>query len=107
MDLFDLNEMTKGWFVGNFDPTSFRTSDVEVAVKQYKKGDMEGKHFHKIATEITVVVSGKVEMCERVFSKGSIIVLNPGEATAFKALEDCINVVVKIPGAKNDKYESE
>ena len=30
-----LDEMTKGWFVGNFFPTLYRTNDVEVAVKRY------------------------------------------------------------------------
>lgn len=107
MDIFDLDSMTNGWFIGNFAPTALTTTDVEVAVKRYKTGDQEKKHFHKIATEVTVVVSGKVEMCEQIFSAGSIIVLRPGEATSFRALEDSINVVVKIPGAIQDKYESD
>ena len=34
-----LDDMTKGWFVGNFEPTVLNTEDVEVAVKKYKKGD--------------------------------------------------------------------
>ena len=38
-----LCDMTKGWFVGNFEPTLLKTSDVEVAVKTYKKGDKESK----------------------------------------------------------------
>ena len=46
-----LNDMIKGWFVGNFEPTLYRTNDCEVAVKRYLKGDCEKKHHHKIATE--------------------------------------------------------
>lgn len=101
-----LDNMFKGWFVGNFEPTLYRTNDCEVAVKSYKKGDKEGKHFHKIATEITVIVKGKVKMFDKEFSEGDIVVVEPGEATAFEALEDSMNVVVKLPGANNDKYES-
>ena len=102
-----LNSMIKGWFVGNFEPSLYKTNNCEVAVKTYKKGDKERKHFHKIATEITVVIKGKVKMFEKIFSDGDIIVVEPGEATAFEALEDTINAVVKLPGANNDKYETE
>ncbi|WP_462104249.1 hypothetical protein [Campylobacter concisus] len=102
-----LDDMTKGWFVGNFTPTLFNTNDVEVAVKEYKKGQKESRHHHKIATEITVVISGKIRMNDIVYSKGDIIVMYPSEATDFEALEDTINAVVKIPGANNDKYLGE
>ena len=102
-----LADMTKGWFVGNFDPSLYKTNDCEVAVKSYKKGDKEVKHYHKIATEITVIVKGKVRMFDTEYSEGDIIVVEPGEATAFETLADAVNVVVKIPGANNDKYEVE
>ena len=99
-----LNEMTKGWFIGNFEPSLYKTNDVEVAVKSYKAGDHEQKHHHKIATEFTLVVQGTVKMFDREFSEGDIIVVEPGDSTDFTALTDAENVVVKIPGANNDKY---
>jgi len=104
MKKFHLKDMTKGWFVGDFNPAVLNTKDVEVAVKEYSAGDTETKHYHKIAKEITVVVSGQVEMCGRVFSKGDIIFLDPGEETAFRAITDAVNVVVKMPGIANDKF---
>jgi len=42
-----LENMLKGWFIGNFEPTLLRTNGVEVAVKEYKKGDYEELHYHK------------------------------------------------------------
>lgn len=99
-----LKEMKGGWFIGNFDPSLFKTNACEVAVKQYKKGDKEGKHFHKIATEYTVIIKGKVRMFNEIYSEGDIVVVEPGDATDFEALEDSVNVVVKLPGANNDKY---
>jgi quercetin dioxygenase-like cupin family protein len=107
MKIANLEDMVKGWFVGNFEPTLLKTNDVEVAVKEYKKGDSESKHYHKVATEITVIISGKVCMNGRVYSKGDIITMEPGEATDFEALEDSVNVVVKYPGANDDKYLGE
>ncbi|MCA3174212.1 MAG: hypothetical protein ING36_01540 [Burkholderiales bacterium] len=99
-----LNDMFKGWFVGNFSPTAFATDGCEVAVKNYSAGEFEGKHYHKIATEITLVLSGRVKMAGGIWCGGDIIVLEPGEITSFEAIEDSVTVVVKVPGATNDKY---
>lgn len=101
-----LHEMTRGWFIGDFHPSLLKTQDVEVAVKYYQEGDYEDTHFHKIATEYTVIISGKVKMNGIEYSAGDIIIMEPGDITDFKCLEnETVNVVVKIPGAKNDKYE--
>lgn len=99
-----LDEMVKGWFVGNFTPTVHSTAACEVAVKRYKAGDRETAHYHKVATEITLVLEGRVRMAGKEWGPGSIIALSPGEATDFEALTDAVNVVVKTPGATNDKY---
>ena len=107
MKISSLNNMIRGWFVGNFEPPLYRTNDCEAAVKTYKKGDYECKHYHKIATEITVIVEGKVKMFGNIYGKGDIIVVEPGDITDFEAVEDVVNVVIKIPGANNDKYIEE
>ena len=99
-----LKDMVRGWFVGNFEPTLYRTNDVEVAVKEYKAGDYEDAHYHKIATEITVVMSGRIKMFEREFESGDIVVAEPDDVTRFDALTDAVLTVVKLPGANNDKY---
>ncbi len=105
MKIANLKDMKNGWFVGNFEPTILKTNDVEVAVKSYKKGDKEKAHYHKIATEITVITKGSVKMFDKVWNKDDIIIVEPGDITSFEAIEDSENVVVKIPGANNDKYE--
>ena len=99
-----LQDMTKGWFVGDFTPTLHPTRDVEVAVKHYRAGDREGAHFHKIAREFTAIVSGTVRMNGRTFAECDIVIIEPGEATDFEAVTDAVTTVVKIPGAKDDKY---
>ena len=107
MKVSKLDDMVKGWFVGNFEPSLIPTNDVEVAVKSYKKGDSEDMHYHKIATEITVIVSGKVKMNDIIYRQGDIITIEPNESTDFEALEDTVCTVVKYPGASNDKYLGE
>lgn len=107
MKKYQLNDMTKGWFVGDFSPTIIKTQEVEVGVKQYRQNEYEETHHHKIATEITVIVSGKVRMNGEIYAAGDIIVIEPGESTDFEVLEDVTTVVVKYPGAQNDKYMGE
>jgi len=104
MNVAKLDSMKGGWFVGNFEPSFYKTNDVEVAVKRYKAGDYENWHYHKVATELTVIVSGKVEMNGQRYYAGDIIVIEPNEGTDFRAITEAINVVVKIPGVNNDKY---
>ncbi len=104
MKLNKLNEFTKGWIIGNFNPSLFETDEFEVAVKTYKAGDYEEAHFHSIATEWTIICKGKVQMNGNEFVEGDVITIQPGEATDFKVLEDTITTVVKIPCVKGDKY---
>jgi hypothetical protein len=106
MKIYKLDNMVKGWFIGNFHPSVFYTNAFEVAVKRYKQGDSESRHYHRIATEFTVVVSGRVRMIGRVWSDGDIIMLEPGEQTDFVAITDAIITVVKIPSSCDDKVES-
>ena len=105
MKIARIEEMTKGWFIGNFEQSLLKTNAVEEALKKYKKGDYEKAHYHKIATEFTVIVSGRVRMNGKEYIEGDIIVIEPNDSTDFEALEDnTVNVVVKIPGANDDKY---
>jgi quercetin dioxygenase-like cupin family protein len=96
--------MVKGWFVGDFEPSAYKTAACEVAVKKYIAGDSEPKHFHKVADEVTLILSGRVIMNNSEYISGQIIVIKAGEATDFFAIEDSITVVVKTHSCVNDKF---
>lgn len=103
MKTYKLDNMIRGWFVGDFE-SAFRTKDCEVAVMRYKAGDKDKKHYHKVATELTVVVKGKVMINGKEYCEGEIIVMEPGDVSEFQALTDAIDVVVKMPSVVGDKY---
>ena len=105
LEKYKLEDMIKGWFIGNFEPSLYTTNDVEVGIKKYSAGDYENAHYHKIATEFTVIISGTVEMNGVQYFENEIIKIIPGVKTNFKAITDVVTVVVKLPGANNDKYE--
>lgn len=100
----NLINMKSGWFIGDFEPSLFKTNNFEISVKKYKKGEYERSHYHKIATEFTVITSGRVKMNGVEYKDGDIIKIYPNESTDFLVLEDTITTVVKIPSVKNDKY---
>jgi anti-sigma factor ChrR (cupin superfamily) len=99
-----LADMKRGWFVGNFEPTAYRTDEVEVAVKHYAAGDSEERHVHRVATELTAVIHGSVRMDGHELGAGDVITLDPGDPSDFLALTDAVVVAVKLPAVPGDKY---
>ena len=105
MKRFKLDDMTRGWFVGDFEPVVLKTSDAEVAVKHYAAGSQEQRHMHKVAPEVTLILNGEARMNEEIYTAGDIVLIEPGESTDFEALSEVTTVVVKVPSVKGDKYE--
>jgi hypothetical protein len=104
MKIFNLKLMVKGWFIGNFEPNAYKTAECEIGVKKYVKGDYEYKHFHKKAVEVTLIISGKVKMGNKIFKSNDIILIEKDEAVDFEVLEDTITVVYKSRSVSNDKF---
>lgn len=103
MNVYKLDDFTKGWFIGDFSPSIKKTALFEAAVKNYKAGDTETNHVHDIATEYTIIAYGKVSMNGVEFNAGNIIEIKPGEPCEFSCIEDAITFVVKTPSVKQDK----
>lgn len=104
LSLHPLGEFKGGWFVGDFSPTLFPAQAVEIAVKYYKAGDFEAAHVHRVATEFTVITSGRVRMNGIEIGPGTVVRVPPGCATDFSALTDVCTAVVKLPCVRGDKF---
>lgn len=104
MKRFRLEDMFRGWFIGNFAPAAFVTEACEVTYKKDPVGHSEPMHYHKVSPEIVLVTKGDFRINNQNYSPRDIVVIEPGEATESLALTDSEIVVVKIPAAKNDKY---
>ncbi len=104
MKKFNLKSFTKGWFIGNFKPAIFNTADFEIAIKKYQKGNKENSHYHKVAKEYTAIISGLFKFNDKILKEGDIMMIEPNESVKFACLKDGVNVVIKIPSIKNDKF---
>ena len=104
MKKLDFSSMKGGWFIGNFTPSAFQTNDFEVGYAKHKKGDFWEKHYHKIATEITLIVKGKVKIDDKIYSAGEILIVYPNEVVDPEFLEDVEFMIIKVPSDVQDKY---
>lgn len=100
----NVDNFIKGWLVGDFKPSIINSKDIEVGLKYYKKGDKETSHVHKIITEYTIVVYGKIRMNDKVYYEKEIVEILPNTSTDFESLEDSITLVIKSPSIPSDKY---
>jgi hypothetical protein len=107
MKIFDSKPfMDKGgWFIGDFDPSVFKTDAFEVSYKKHYKNENWPRHHHKISTEINFLIRGKMTINDVTVVAGEIFLIEKNESVKPIFLEDCELIVVKVPGAKNDKYE--
>jgi quercetin dioxygenase-like cupin family protein len=97
--------MFRGWFIGDFEPSVYKTKLFEVGKMTHKKDEIKPKHYHKIATEINVMLSGKMILQGNEINIGDIFIFEPGEIADPIFLDDCEILVVKIPSIPGDKYE--
>lgn len=104
MKVFSVENLKGGWFVGNFEPTAYKTSACEVSYKKHHAGEFWDKHYHKEADEINYLISGEMEINDIRLSGPCVFLIEKNEISSPKFITDVELVVVKIPGVLNDKY---
>ena len=94
--------MVGGWFVGDFEPTAYKTKDFEVSYKLHPKGQEWDIHYHTDVTEINYVIRGNMVLQGKTLKTGDIFILEPYEIADPNFLEDTEIICVKTPSI-NDK----
>lgn len=103
MKIASLENFHKGWLIGNFEPSLYKNAHIEVSVKIFSAGDYEPSHKQIIATELTVVIDGKITINGYCFEPGDIIQIEPGEFADFLSVTDSKLVCIKYPSIPTDK----
>jgi quercetin dioxygenase-like cupin family protein len=98
-----LEDMVKGWFIGHFEPSLLKTDQFEVGLLTRKKGP-DPEHYHAIATEYNLLVSGSMTLNGEELSPGDLFVIEPNEVATPIFHEDSVILCVKTPSIPNDKY---
>jgi len=104
MKVGTLNDFYRGWVIGNFEPSLLKTENFEVGILHHPKGEIWPAHFHKLATEYNILVSGTMTLCGQKLEPGSTFILEPYEIADPIFHEDCTIVCIKVPSNTKDKY---
>jgi len=102
MKVLNIKDMVGGWFVGNFEPTAYKTEQFEVSYKLHPKGQEWDIHYHTDVTEINYVIRGNMILQGKELNEGDIFILEPYEIADPEFLTDTEIICVKTPSI-NDK----
>jgi len=94
----------RGWFVGDFPEAVYRTQDFEVCYQKDSQTYPTVDHYHKVITEIQLVIKGCLVVNGEEFRAGEICLLEPGDEYLSHYLEPTDVVAVKFPSRPDDKY---
>jgi hypothetical protein len=105
MKKYKIQDFTKGWFIGNFEPTLLKSDQFEVGLLTRNKDLKETPHYHAIGTEYNLLVSGSMTIFGEPIKPGDIFIIEPNEVADPIFHEDCQILCVKTPSIPGDKYE--
>jgi hypothetical protein len=105
MKKYKLSESgARGWFIGDFPEAVVRTKDFEVCYQGNPAGAVDTPHYHKIITELQLIIRGRMFINGEEFGPGDIYMNEPGEEYRAYYLEDTEVVAIKFPSIPTDKY---
>ena len=105
MRKFNIDEMHRGWFIGDFLPSVLRTNLFEVGILKHYQGEEWPKHYHAKATEYNVLINGSMTVNNNLIQEGEIFVLEKNEICKPIFHKDCTVLCVKVPSIPGDKHE--
>jgi dTDP-glucose pyrophosphorylase len=101
--IYKLEDMFRGWYIGDFEPSVSKQSGFEVGYLLHKKGEKWQSHFHKNLNEVNLLVRGKMILNDIEIKENEIFVINKNIIASPIFLEDCYIICIKIPSMVGDK----
>jgi hypothetical protein len=104
---YDPSRYKGGWFIGDFEPSVWRTSAYEVGYKHHAAGEPWPAHYHEHCDEITFLLEGTMQICGETLTGPVIFELARMEVADPLFVTDCKVFVIKAPSVPGDKIEVE
>lgn len=104
MKIDRIENMKHGWFVGNFEPTSYK-ADFEVGYRVCQHGEKVDVHYHPKGTEINLLVDGRMAINDTLLNSGDIFIIYPYEVVHVEYLTECKLIIVKNKSLQDDKVK--
>lgn len=103
MRVFDPDTFKGGWFIGDFEPSIWRTTGYEVGYKHHIAGEPWAAHFHDHMDEVTFLLEGTMRIQGQLLTGPVIFLLNRGEIADPEFVTDCKVFIIKTPSVPGDK----
>ncbi len=103
MIIDNIKNMKMGWFIGDFDPSVYKTKEFEVGYKEHIAGEQYGHHYHSKIKEINFLIEGTMFIHNKELNAGDIFILEPFEISDPEFIANCKIICIKIPGIVGDK----
>lgn len=102
-----LTDYKRGWVVGDFKPSVWRTDKCEVGLRWNEKGYKVDRHYHTLGTEYVVFAGGKHRINDQVFGDGDMTIIRPYMSSEYECLEPGYCLTVRDISISGDKYEGQ
>lgn len=99
------SDLRKFWLVGNFDKSVLKTDKFELGVCYLNKGFIEKPHYHRLSSEINILLSGHMIVNGTSLHSGAIFVFAPSDVSNAYVVEDSLVVVARDGSYPGDKKE--
>jgi hypothetical protein len=102
---YDIDSYKGGWFIGDFEPSIWRTSAYEVGYKHHVAGEEWPVHYHEHMDEVTFLLEGEMLIQGQHLVGPVIFELARNEIADPIFVTDCKVFVIKAPSVPGDKIE--
>ncbi len=75
-----LSDTTRGWVIGDFEPSLLKTKDFEVGILTHLKGEQWPAHYQKQGTEYNILIKGRMNVCNTELEEGDTFIKVPGDS---------------------------
>lgn len=103
MEVVPLDKMFRGWFIGDFEPSVFKTSAFEIGYLYHKKDEYWPAHYHEKIDEYNLLIKGKMLVNDKIINENEIFIIPKGIVSNPKFLEDSYIICIKTPSIPGDK----
>ncbi len=100
----NINDYTRGWLIGDFEPNIYKTKKYELAFLTHLKDEKWKFHYHMEAIEINFLIKGKMILNNHLIENNNIFIINKNVIACPIFIEDCKILCIKIPSRPSDKY---
>ena len=96
--------LTKDLLFEEFKPSFLKTQLYEIEILKYNSGEKHIFHYHKISTEINLLLKGKMKINGCNIYTTQLFIYEPKQISCHEFLEDCEILCIKIPSINDDTY---